>query len=265
MSLKIATYNVQLLPPIAFIFKNGFLALRSSLIANSIDWSDFDIVCFQELFESIHRDLIVNKLAEKGFEHVWIPPNSNLVFFGPGIVICSKHGFTHTNYTTFRRSFGTDWCASKGVVHVRVVVNEDTVVDVFNTHMQSDTLYSRGVCSTVRKEQIIQLKNFVKKHGSKDVPKICVGDLNIERSSDEYSLIASELGDLIDVVNTDTVQITCYGNFDSDNIQKESLDYILTCPKSTCKECGVHENYTSKFQNIKRFSDHGMVWADISF
>ena len=61
-TLKLLTWNVQMLPSIA---KAGGKADRAKAIVNQLNDRDYDVLVFQELFHKRSRRIISNGLAKK--------------------------------------------------------------------------------------------------------------------------------------------------------------------------------------------------------
>ena len=173
-SLKILTLNVHKLPfdvmgPTWPWFR---LSTWRERYAN-----EFDLICFQELFEEGQRRTFLHTL-QPNFKHVsrggrW-----------SGLAIASRFKLSHTGFIPFAKSSGSDALARKGVQHALVHLPNGPVW-VLNTHLQSGRQQTQHALRQAHQvPPIIALVETLLKHWR--CPVMLVGDFNLDESSIEY-------------------------------------------------------------------------------
>src|ERR1700737_2139980 len=100
-----------------------------------------------------------------------------------GSLILSQYPFVKVEEEMFKARAGTDLFSSKGIIMVRIVV-EGVEVDIYGTHMQSESTSKR---KKERAEQVRQLEDFINRHsGTTDRNVIVAGDMNMGPLTDLY-------------------------------------------------------------------------------
>ena len=116
-------------------------------------------------------------------------------------MILSKYPIIESDYLTYTNSTGPDFMSSKGVIYVKIRI-EETYFHIFTTHMQSSYPTKDYVeflrYRIIRRNQLVEMKNFIdnKIHLSKD-PVIITGDFNIDGKE---SIKSPKFQVIIDVV-----------------------------------------------------------------
>lgn len=209
--LKVLWYNTALIT-VAYKWddRKGHL---EQLIRYLVD-GDWDVVCLGEMFDNDERRAVKRALRDSHpYTHEG-PMESGLHEDG-GLLILSRHHVVMRGQSIYRASAGEDGLADKGVLHVRVRVNNKPgpvdeqeleeglsgdggrflrwallsfgsyEVDVYATHMQAGATLSLGSASSdARRRQARQLSSFVEATSQRRVPALVVGDFNIRLDRD---------------------------------------------------------------------------------
>jgi endonuclease/exonuclease/phosphatase family metal-dependent hydrolase len=171
INLRILLWNVWLLP-VPLSFNPG---LRAKFISPIL--AGYDVVVLNEAF--IYKDAL-RKYAGYNYsitldERSWWPWN-----FRPldsGLLILSKYPFKKVEKEMFTSRGGVDRFTCKGIIMVRLAI-DGVELDIYGTHMQSDSTSKR---KRERHSQVEQLAEFVNFHsGIGDERNVLVvGDMNM--------------------------------------------------------------------------------------
>ena len=142
-----------------------------------------DIIAFQELMVTNHKNYIINELYSIGYKyHSDILYDSTRLgkFVTGGIVILSKYPIIKQKNYIFPYSYGADTLSSKGIVFCRINI-KGNILNVFATHVQA---ILNKKCINIQQLQVRCISEFIK---SQNIPSdecvILCGDFNV----DEYS------------------------------------------------------------------------------
>lgn len=190
-TLRVISYNVQFLPGPGRLFNNrGHDDYRAREIGRKM--ADFDIVGFNEVFDLVPRQQILDELKSAWgdkFHAVECPDDfEQTKRYNAGLAIASRYPIVETNSVSYSQSstikqFGVfaDEFAKKGALHARIRIVSGTPnveIDVFATHLDSKL-------ASVRATQIDELTDFAAKHTDPSRAVLFMGDFNT-RGNEEY-------------------------------------------------------------------------------
>ena len=173
-SLKILTWNIQMLP--SFAKSNGKIK-RAKAIVNQLNQRDYELIIFQELFHKHSRRIVTNGLSDLYPHHTQILNKKPLSLkANGGVMIFSKYPIRQVHQIRFKDRTGFDRLARKGAVLAEVDV-KGKFVQVIGTHLQAfgtqEILYS----------QYRQLaRQLIEPHSKPGVPQLICGDFNTLKS-----------------------------------------------------------------------------------
>jgi len=199
VKLRVLTYNVWGLPsPLT----TGSLA-RFKQIKEEI--GAYDVVVLQEVFGLQVRDQILKSAFPfKSFaRHARLIPFFNRI--GTGLVILSKFPIIRTSRLRFNPFRATDFdrFALKGALHSRILLPNQSTLDLFTTHLQAE---EGPLPEKIRIYQLRRLAKFIKQHHRKDHSWILAGDFNSTPNSPSHREIFRELQ------LTDALEVYCHKN-----------------------------------------------------
>ena len=171
MPVSILLWNVWNLP--SWLTDNKSKS-RATLISPLL--RDFDIVVLNEAFVN-HTSLLHATSHER-----YVPGRVWYHIFSSGVMILSKYEIIESEYQVYQHRQGVDWFTGKGIVRVRVRVDE-TLLDVLGTHMQAS---NSGGAQMARAAQAEQLGQYIRCLESSTI--VLAGDLNMgPNPSQHYS------------------------------------------------------------------------------
>lgn len=174
---NILTFNVQMRP---FIDFNHYKATRLSPKFNQ-----YDIVTVQESFS---RKNILLKDAKHPYQAHLTDKRHCFSFVDSGLSTLAKFPIIFEAKEVYRAYAGfSDSLASKGILLTRFSI-DGLILDVYNTHMQAGDTDREN---KARREQALQVVEFVNKHSLPEHSVLIVGDFNMsplrtDRKFDEY-------------------------------------------------------------------------------
>jgi endonuclease/exonuclease/phosphatase family metal-dependent hydrolase len=178
-TLKILTYNVQMLP--TFLKKIKQKA-RAEAIIKQIDSADYDIVFFQEMFDKRISKLFWKALNDK-YPYKMRDENKYFLKVKNGLMIWSKKSLENKHSIVFQQATSWDKWSKKGALFASIIKNNDTIL-IINTHLQSDYAIQNNA---IRKKQLLDIKNEIaKSYNTRNI--VFAGDFNIDILSDRESL-----------------------------------------------------------------------------
>lgn len=143
--INIMTFNIACLPFLGAI-NAKFLRLNSTrtnlIIERIIKWNQStdtapDILCFQEAMALEIRLLLKKKLSSLYPHHT-----DNLgvgTLRGSGLYIFSKYPIAESTFIQYNNSkIGEDTLAIKGIIGVKLNINENQFITVFTTHLEAE-------------------------------------------------------------------------------------------------------------------------------
>ncbi len=173
-SLKILTWNIQMLPSFA---KSNGKAKRARAIVNQLNQKNNELIVFQELFHKRSRRIVTDGLSALYPHHTQVLNKRFLSLkANGGVMIFSKYPIRQVHQIRFKDRTGFDRLARKGAMLAEVEV-KGKPIQVIGTHMQAfgtqEILYS----------QYQQLsKELLEPHCKDGVPQLICGDFNTLKS-----------------------------------------------------------------------------------
>ncbi|HRI79908.1 MAG TPA: endonuclease/exonuclease/phosphatase family protein, partial [Cyclobacteriaceae bacterium] len=173
-SLKILTWNIQMLPSIV---KGGGKAKRSEAIVNQLNARNYDVIVFQEIFNKRSRKIITRGLLENYPHRTPVLNRKTLALkSNGGVMIFSKHPIREMHEIRYSKRTGYDRLARKGALLAEIEYKHNTI-QVAGTHLQAfgaqEIMYSQY-------KQLID--ELLKPHTKKGVPQFVCGDFNTLKS-----------------------------------------------------------------------------------
>lgn len=144
---------------------------------------DPDVICLQEAFDidDIYQ-YIAKGLQEEGFYVVMTTKRVGVIGMTAGLLLASRYPIEDVGFVKYPHPMGDDKYAAKGVLTARIALNEDVLITVATTHMQSG--YPRGTSFEEhikwKTEQFDLAMNFIQEfnEGSENRDVILAGDFN---------------------------------------------------------------------------------------
>ncbi len=174
--VRLMTWNVYMLPRIV---RNSQQTLRTKLINDFLAWSESDLIFLQEAFIEDFHEAIEKNLKSKYPHILRLEKKSGFIlpFLGPGLLAISKYPLKSLGHDYYNDCKGADCFSSKGIHLVEVNLPSGKKIQIANTHMQSGRAEkSQGV----RKSQLKQVQELLKKFKVENIPQFLVGDLNVD-------------------------------------------------------------------------------------
>jgi endonuclease/exonuclease/phosphatase family metal-dependent hydrolase len=186
-TLKVLSYNIHMLPPLAkFTGKQR----RAKSIGDILKDSDFDIVVFQEAFHAAARRKIKRRMKEN-YPHILGPANRRWYSLktNSGIWILSKIPLTQVAELDFDYCEGIDCWARKGALVAEGEFNGQKF-QILGTHLEAGGSRERKV------EQYRELDMVLAQVRKENVPQIIAGDYNTKKFQDTiwYNQLVNILG-----------------------------------------------------------------------
>lgn len=219
-SFHLLVFNTHLLPNIAagIAGKRSVSNYRARAIGQHLN--GFELIGLTEVFDIGYKRKLIESFAAEddntSFQLFDGPKRSGRHLINGGLLLLSKfpivesHEYAFQSSTRFITSgLKSDGFATKGILHARLNVDAESnlVVDVFLTHLESQS-------SSVRRDQIAELTNFIEDHCSPSIPVMLMGDLNVvatvpgeePKADSEFMFLRNSLNHngkpLIDVAGT---------------------------------------------------------------
>lgn len=172
--IKLLSYNIFMRPPLICTNGNDYKNERLELLVNKI--SEFDIICFQEIFHNYtyRRKALCDSAKFSGFIYQGIPPDQPFFskhMVGSGLLTLSKYPIIKKIFFPFGFNSGVDGLSYKGVLYTKILVGADPrrhrmkFMHLFNIHTQSSYshTYEKGQHSNfkARLDQICEIRKTV--------------------------------------------------------------------------------------------------------
>jgi len=194
--LKVASYNVQLMPPVIATAENKKTPqdINDAVdkLSKYLASTEADVCCVQELFDNTANDLMIQRMHDKGYlATTRVGANQFLSFLNGGVCTFVKKKYAQdltSDEYIFQNAIdylvGADAIINKGVTHSSFT-KAGVKHHIFNTHLQA--FYSgREHYAEVALAQCVELKKFVEDQqrngmiGPHDKILLC-GDFNIPK------------------------------------------------------------------------------------
>jgi endonuclease/exonuclease/phosphatase family metal-dependent hydrolase len=222
LRLDVASYNVQFATPdaVAPLLREWpghkpNVEARARAIARRLACRD--VIAFQETINHERRLEMFDELEASGrgcgqpsrlpsgrlfafADGPDLPDAGLLPLVGDELALASRLPILHVRQHRFEAAAGEDVLAAKGVLHARLALPGDGVLDVFVTHLQADSQHA-----PVRRRQIDELAAFVQGRPDPNQAMVLVmGDLNVwggavdrADSSSEYNHLMRALSEAV--------------------------------------------------------------------
>lgn len=193
MQARVLTFNT--------LFR-GEARARAGVLAETIERSDYDVVCLQEVIS--WRVLGLLRRVATSYPHVAYTPMFPLV--RGGLVTLSRHPVTRRHFRAYvpARPARPEWLLGKGALFTRIRLPGGHLT-VVNTHLSAnlDMDWSpSNVYAQVEKAELHRLAAAVNQI-PKAEPLVAMGDFNVPRDSPYLAEFVSSTG-LRDVFGGDT-------------------------------------------------------------
>lgn len=181
-TLKILTWNVQLLPTIIGVFSDNLnheQALRTPWIIEYLNQQDYDVVVLQEVLDPILTPKLKEGLKERYPYIVDTASKLGVVSSSGGILFASRIPITLKTHIIFKNVAGVDKIAEKGCTLVEA--EKDGVrFQIAGTHLQAGH-------NTEKEKQYGELfEGIIQPNAKNGVPQILAGDLNTQPQDDRF-------------------------------------------------------------------------------
>ena len=196
--LKVLTYNIKGLPPLAAPGWNPerFAVIGHMLSERLANGTGPDLVVLQEVF---YKEALA-VVQSSGYPYTFQGPDRNghddvngdyQRMFSSGTFVLSRFPILESGIINYLKTDCAtyDCHANKGLLYVKVrVPGLKEVVTVFDTHMQSGEEFDQE-----RIRQLVTLSSFVKSHSSDQGVMIFGGDFNSSPDQASFPLLKSAL------------------------------------------------------------------------
>ena len=262
-SLKILSWNIYMLPYISLFNRN---ADRARVIADKLQYSDCQIIVFQEAFSSKCRNILAKRLA-KVYPYQYGPANTCHLPFrtNSGLWVVSKIPLNQLDKIQFSISKGYDAIARKGAVLFEGDFH-GAKFQLLATHLQADN------ADHIRENQCAEIKeHLLNQYYNSSVPQIICGDFNIDMDDQ------ANYKQMLHILEANNGEITGDTKFTYDEIdntlvqnaqgKKRVIDYILVRNDQFIHqiERTVKTFYEKIGQRPSNLSDHYAMEAVINF
>jgi sphingomyelin phosphodiesterase len=278
--LKIMSHNIFIMSGIAAISQNYNTKQRIEEMKKASYWKNMDVLVFQEAFnEDLIKDF-KNELYKNGYIYqTQILGNpKDLINLNGGVFIVSKLNFEKEYFEIYEKSCGTDNFSNKGFIHIKINL-DNILINIIGTHTQSDdNLCLFNNPKNIRFKQLSQLNNYINKNIESNEIILLIGDLNIDKGSNEYHEMLKlynfnppiydndDLKSTLDNINNSIAKDRYSG------LKSEYLDYVFI-KKNNYKNINLNQkalkiksnNYEWKNKKYSDFSDHYPIFSNLTF
>ncbi len=177
--LKLLTWNLFMLPkPI----KNSFQEIRAQLIPQHLAGSGYDLMFFEEAFDTMARYELITQLRSEYPHHYYLRRDFKPKhLLGSGLFIMSRYPFKVVEKIHFGNCRSYDCYAAKGSVLIEVTLPSGKTVQLASTHLQAT--HAGG---PIRLGQLREIKAMLTRHARAGIPQILLGDFNIDSIAPEF-------------------------------------------------------------------------------
>ena len=198
-SIRLLTYNFFCRPPPVHSNQGDFKDARLNDFIDQL--SNFDIICFQELFTTLNdrKHKMIREGAKAGLKYYAypkVPSFFSKYLVDSGLLILSRYEIIEKDFYEYFITICGDSPGGKGVLYTKIKINSKFLF-LFNTHLQA-TYYSESQKNIdytvqVRASQTEELINFVY-NKILTIPRdeiktgciIICGDFNIDFHANKY-------------------------------------------------------------------------------
>lgn len=189
ITLRVVTFNIQ---DLWVVGRDRPARMRA--IGQRLTELDPDIVGFQESFIEKDRTILIDAMKDSRLKYHQYYPSGTV---GSGLLISSAfpirevlfHRYTVSN--PWYKFWEGDWWAGKGLALARIEV-QGGYVDLYNTHAQAG--YGNPAYRIVRKQQMIELAEFINRTKVDTIPAFLVGDMNCRPGNEDFETAVQGAG-----------------------------------------------------------------------
>ena len=182
---KIATWNIMGLAG-QFSYSYGKAVHwkdRLEGIVRKILAEDADIVILQEIFDQVLYDALISKLGKK-YPHIYTHLGGEVWGIRSGEMVLTKFKVADFSFTRFKNN----WKFHRGWAKFTVEKEGRPWCQIVATHLRSGLSTSN---QKKRREQFLEIVKDVQ--SGPQLPTLLIGDLNIDRDSEEGQFLAQYL------------------------------------------------------------------------
>lgn len=184
---KVLSWNVYMLPkPI----KLSLQKTRTKIIPAQLKETNYDLIFMQEAFMGSFRSHLRTAM-KASHPHTYYLKNHKfpLPVFGSGLFVLSKYPVKLIDHIYFRQCTTADCLASKGAAMIEIMLPDQQLVQVVNTHLQATQN-----AGAIRMKQLGQIHQMLLRNRKENVPQFLIGDLNIDIHQPEFRMGLDLLG-----------------------------------------------------------------------
>jgi hypothetical protein len=175
--LKLLTWNIWMMPP--WTLQSPKNNARASAIADELLLRDFDVICFEKVFDGGARDVLKRKLGPR-YPYSYGPLNANGSPFkiNGGVWVVSRLPLSELRELQFEESVGVESFSRKGAMLMRGC-SAGQHFQLVATHLQGDDGPSyEPKHQVVRNHQMLQIaKELLRPHTDSTLPLFLCGDM----------------------------------------------------------------------------------------
>ena len=194
MRLQLLSFNVWGLP--SFGGLGGGESSRYPRIAAELARSPAGVIALQEMWDRRTTQII----HDSGFSFVSSGGPIGKLHGNSGLVTLSRYPILKHDFFAFTQRPGLERAVAKGVLFTRVELDQNTAVDIYNTHLASGSygilgwFANREVSHQARISQLSELESWRQSHRTPGIPSVTVGDMNIDQEDSLYGTLPRLLG-----------------------------------------------------------------------
>jgi endonuclease/exonuclease/phosphatase family metal-dependent hydrolase len=237
-----------------------FVKSRFEKILEELAILETDIICFQEVFENKHFE-IIKKVLNTKFPYSVKAKARNLLK-SPGLCVFSKYKITSASFFRFEDQQDIEKFTNHGFQKIKILISENEI-EIFNLHLTAGGFTGNletKKSSKIAKKQISQML----KHVENNEKTILIGDFNCGPRTDletytdiKFSNFEDVLSDfpLEDFLTWDNQNsITAMQKFD---LPSDRIDHLFTHKNTKFKLIMANLNLDKVFSVIPyNLSDH---------
>ncbi len=188
VKLTVLTWNIQMLPALLDRFSSDLRKKqneRAPWIVDYLNAQDYDVICFQEVFDQ--NALAVLKEGLKGKYPYAVDPQyaSPWRALGNGVLFVSRAPIRYVNHVTYPGLERVEWWTSKGCCLIEGV-KDGFRFQMAGTHFPTGKQRIKDAALAAIHDRLLPL--------CKDrVPLIVLGDFNTRKGSSEYETLLKTL------------------------------------------------------------------------
>lgn len=272
--LKIMSHNIFIMSGIASYSQGYNKEQRIEEIKKANYWKSSDVLIFQEAFNEPLIENLKNELKLSGYIYqtdIIGNPNDKIKLNG-GVFIVSKINFEKIHYEIYKNSCGLDGFSHKGFIHIKINLR-NIPINIIGTHTQADDkLCLISSPKNIRFKQLDQVNMYINNNIENSEIILLVGDLNMNRGSDEYNEVLKKYNfnsplfngwnSTLDTINN-SIANDRYSNYNSEYLDYTFIKYnnhknIYLCQKALKIKSNEYE---WKGKTYSDFSDHYPIFS----